>query len=606
MAGAAQSIGWILQVDDKISAVLDKISTKAVEVGKAIADSVKVDLTPAFEQVHTRFSDMGSEMQDGFAGTNQVLGDIRDTLTDMGGFMREFLSVETVETMIDMLRPLFAEVKDVIAQAKPVIQEAKEAVVAAGGVFGKGALARFNQWILNVGFTLKTLEVLVWRPIKWVIGLPFRMASGLLKTVFKLLRIGPVVVKGVTATITAATGGLLKILSIGLKATGIMLIVDLLSKGVGAVLGPFGKMISDIMSALQFALQPLFMRFRFLVLPFLQVMFPIFVDLIEYIWKEYIGPFVMVSIPVIQKFVQWLIKVGKTFFDDPSKGWETLKDDLLGFWNKDLKPIFLSFMDWVVDTVYPKMGEWVEQVWVWVKKKAPIWWHRWEIWVTSTLYPAMGEWVSEVWEWVKKKAPRWWYNWEQWVKNSLYPAMGVAIDKIWQMVKDGASSAATWIAEKTGLSSLVGGTALIGGHGGKFTKVEIRDLIKGSIVGSAAGRLKQRPNLAEAGKFQHGGLIEGTPEGQFAVVGEGGTTEGIIPFGQDIPREDAIRMMQAAAMAASMAGGGGAAAGGNQGATGVFAAMLEHLAIIAENTESSDWMNDPDFDASKRRGPWQT
>ena len=90
MAGAAQAIGWILQVDDQVSGVLDNVATKAVQMGQAIAESVRVRLTPSFEKMSNKFSEM----------TDQV-GDL--------------FSIEAIETVVDMLRPLFVDLQETIA-----------------------------------------------------------------------------------------------------------------------------------------------------------------------------------------------------------------------------------------------------------------------------------------------------------------------------------------------------------------------------------------------------------------------------------------------------------------------------------------------------------
>lgn len=554
MAGAAQAIGWILQVDDQVSSVLDNLATKAVKTGKALSSSL--------------------------------------------------FSINAMETLVDMLKPMFVDLQDTISNLKPVVTEVQTTASDLDSIFGGGRFfgpmnKLFFQWGIFITGWRKVIG-----GIKWFVGIPLRLIQSV----------------------------------VGLFSS-------ILSPITTIIRSSFFKLFQDILGAIDFALKPVFMQLRILIIPFIAVFMPMLTRLVVGLMNKYVIPFVVKHLPDIQKGFQKVFKYVTTAFKDPGKAWKMFSDDIAGFWDKTLKPSIKSFWGWFKTDGLKKLDDWGNDIVKWaaktampaVEKEINSWFGTGQegegegsvvgdimstLWkLTKSLAKIVGGMLAPVgtaiitfgkntwnqfgdWLLVKVTDFGFWFR-DQW--RAAWKWIKTEVEALWTMVGDEAvkilpEGAATLLGlKKAKAGSVMGQSSVaIARHAAKLLKKERA----GNISPSDAAQLRNLREMDVPG-LQRGGLVMGSPQGQLAIVGEKGTTEGVIPFGKDVPEADAVRMMQSAVMAASMAKGGAAAAGGGD-AVSVLKDIENTLLLIADNTEDRSWMNDPDFQQSKSRKPWQT
>jgi len=582
VAGAAQAIGWILQVDDQVSGVLDNVATKAVQMGQAIAKSVRVRLTPSFEKMSNKFSEM----------TDQV-GDL--------------FSIEAIETVVDMLRPLFVDLQETIAKLRPVVQEVQEATEEAS-LWGGRLMGPINRFFFRWGLFIAGWKKII-GGIRWFVGIPLRLLKGVLGTITSLL-------SPITTIIKA----------------------------------PFFKLFQDLMDAIDFALKPIFMQMRILLIPFIVVFMPMLTRLVTGLMRNYVLPFVIEWLPKITKGFEtiWIALFGRK--EEAKTAWEDIKTWAATSWDSFKGKIGAGW-DWFKTTGMTQLETWADSVLYWAEREAmptvaktvsgwfsgdtagaPAGGIMGEIFSVigrlflvfvkgvGALLAPLGVAIMEfakgitpvIGNWVRDKIA----DFGVWIRDTAWP-QGSAwllrkISELWKAVGDEAvkilpEGAATLLGFKKAESGSVGGLTSSAAGRMKLVKQAMRLRKKekaGTLDPFERNMLRSMRGMDIPG-LQHGGVITGTPEGRLAVIGEGGTTEGVIPFGKDVPHSEAVRMMQSAVTAAAMAKGGAPSAGGGD-AVSVLKAIENTLLLIADNTEDQSWMNDPDFDQSKSRKPWQT
>jgi hypothetical protein len=456
------------------------------------------------------------------------------------------------------------------------------------GVFKAiSTVARFM--VKTISFALRTLAKVTWGIVKGV----FKLTLGILKTAFK-------VVVSVIGMLGKIALGVVKI-----ALSPIYLLAKFITTVLKKALGSIGEMIMEVVNALLFALEPLFMAFRLMIIPFVYLMLPIILKaavklvlfLIEgakWLWSKYLkdvfnGPggswakwwwlmkqgwdMIWESLQIVWKWITNK-QMWANFWSSLQKGWAMLWSSMQTVWGWITKPEERA-------KLWESLKAGVSSLWDWIKDKSVAWWNDLtalvKLWWSADGKPMadiIWAWATEKWAWIKEKVLAGWARVKEgslWLLNKIRALIGGVLMGIGRAIFDFSVSAAAALGAVAGTGAQPG----IAKGAGKIT--------------SFAHSLKQPVAFAEGGEVRGPTL---------AVLGEAGS-ELVIPVGTGVPARGI----------GGEAGGEVAPLGEGGGIADRFLKLVtdirDLLSDMAGSKSDSEWVNDPDFDGEQHQGFWE-
>jgi hypothetical protein len=699
--GAAQSIGWILTVDDtdlntKLSSINTNVSNIKDAFGATLQDAIK-PLVSMLEDIR----DLGEEVVKGTEtlADPDVWKDIAEQVGDIG------TSTEKINDAV-----------------KDAFKESKKAGLTESNMrkFGE-SMGKKSKWLKQFVIDFVNAIVDIAKIVKFIVGLTrdfvlilYGVTSFLYKTfgpilkgfvkgawafikmfdrvlselVFGFVKLS---IKGVRAVLngvvnfaTAATTDLLKNLALlAKKAIGVTfklltgmvktsfsmaasLIVNLsklaakaittafgpvfwvanfLTSGIRKLLGPVFDIVNDFFGAIMFALEPLFMAFRLMIIPFVHMLLPIILDAVVK------GMFILVEGAawlwdnVLSTAFDWFLGTGKfrswsSWWGDMVAGWKSIWEGsglkalwqyisdgrgISGWWANMLGGWKIIWKDWGLEAFFgwfsdPKgIGKWwaqfkegwliiwdglgLQDLWNEISSGNGIkgWWENMKAGWT-VLWDKMG--IGRLWTWLSdgKGIKGWWANmlggWEvlkehiatglRWLANILITPVNW-INKVFATIISLAGKALAKMGES--LAYIPGMGPGESRKGGALSPAE--KVAKAGYTLQGFGAAAAQPI-----SFAAGGEVR---KPTLAVLGDAGS-ELVIPVG--------------GAAASSVATEGDAGVGGaveRFGGTNIadtvialLTSIRDNLDMIAGNTMESSWINDPDFDGEQHKSFWES
>lgn len=603
MAGAAQTIGWILtvdssDVDDKLGAINTSVASMQESFSATVTDAIKPAVT--------------------------ALEDLRNYAEEIKLHAEEFIDTDNwdrITDAVDGLKTNTVEMKDAVTE---VMAKSKETGVGTNSWWDKiTGVVKFLTGFFGTVFIT---------PVKFILGTVMKVfdfgfkffgtlffAVGALKTViypiFRLVRfldktISTIVFGTLKGAIKLATGMIVrmgKLLSKTLTAAlgPVFTLAKWISVGLKRALGPVFQIFNEVMDTLFLALEPIFMAFRIMIIPFVYILFPIFVQLAIWLLEQIMDAFKWLWDNGLKDVWAWLTDVDawKDWWRQMKVGWNII-------WEGGLKDVWAWLTDW------DGWARW------WGEMKAD-WTELWETLGLKALWEFIssgdgikGWWRNTVegWEILKGAMVGAW-NW--WVESvhSVWNWLSGAVSGGWQFIKDGWN----WISESMStVFKKIGEWVMYPIKGIQWLLYKILYTAGGIIADigestsahavlgkkTARGLASMGWKLRDMGAKLYPGEAEALAEGglvnqpTLAVVGEAGP-ELVIPLRRATVPE---------AGPATVTPLTDAGPGGGDVVNDFFSLVTnirDILAEIADNTVDSSWVHDPDFNGQCARSSWE-
>lgn len=589
MAGAVETIGWILTIDDSdFNDKLDGIRT-AID---GMKDSFSEMSSDSVASMGNQFQDMDTDMEEmGTSATKfgKILGAALSSAT--GGLNY------VLEAVITVLKPF-------LDAAMAVID-----VLTAGLMKIVGVVVKVLQPFLNMFNDFFKMLQMAFEPVFMV----FRMV--LVPLMYNFM---PLITKTVAEV-------MIWILD------GVMTVIDVFLKWYNGGWGAFWKDLQGLGKDIWAKVKVYALKFwNWLSTDGLNML----INALKGFFKWYTTKWIPMLMKAAWGFVKWLITKGLP------KLWEKV----------------LSFVGWFADEFWPKLKLKLADYVAWVVEDGiPQIWDKilsFTGWFADTGWPAIKESITDAIEWVIDTAPRVWKSWSDWWMNTAQPAIGKGLLWFWDKLKYGFSATWEWIKESMNTAIEFLG---LGNIGEKLSgiwktildlvKVPVRivkNVINNNIIGTLNKLINELnkaldyvPGLGaktlnfNIPKLAEGGVIS---RPTLALVGEAGP-EAVVPLPaksvSDAEAKDWAGMLGGVLQGSAIPLSGGATSGGAgktvqafaQAITEIKAVLLdirnhvgltgqnssavrniqELLSSIVENTDASEWVNDPDFQIQNDR-----
>ncbi len=580
MAGAAQTIGWLLTIDDS-------------------------DFVTKIEAIKTHVQDIKDDVED---ADTTILGGIADRLGSLGT-----VAQTAVNTGIDVAAGGIGFIEDRLSSLGTVAQTAVNTGidVAAGGIgFIEDRLSSLGtvaQTAVNTGIDAAA------GGIGFVTGVIGGAISG----------ITGMVVKGAKIAWSAITGGL-------------SLIKDL----VWMILGPVYRMLEGaLFGAVRAIMEPILMVFKMAIAPFVYFMMPVIqrwaVQLLLWVLKAVKG-----GIDWIRDNWDDIAEYAKIFKDTLVGMWTDVSEGSKKFYDKSEKfftneNMFSSGFNDALKSMgvdsnafWKSILGWIDDVWELFTGDGENGWGSIRE-IADQTWKAIKQYAADFWELIKKgwnsvvKKFTEWYDggfaaiWDdlKWLSGGIWDSIKSAAGKAIKFLSDGFNNflglfnvdtdalwAAIWAPMDAAFTETKG-----------FINRNVIDLVN-KMTGynlPIIGSMRKAVGIGKIPRLAEGGVVT---QPTLAWVGEGGNPEAVVPLpgGSNMSNSAAEEwgrylsaMMQTLARP-SKAGGADSAAppfdiSVFEKMFGALNEMRDALMQIVENTEDDSWATDPDFNGQLNR-----
>jgi hypothetical protein len=310
MAGSAQSIGWVLTIDDSdFMSKLSGIVTRVAALKEGFSDVAKDELKP-LSNVMVGIKETLEEIKIGIENLLDV-----NTWREIGKTLRE--SQPSLEAARDTAQAVSSSAfSSGIRGSRDWLATLRDLAIAVPGIFGA------IRFVFRVIFSPITI-------VRRILGLAAWLVTGAIRLVTGAIQIALRIAVAAARVLFGIISGLVRV-ALSPVFFVINFIQNILGKVVGSVFGVF----RDAFKALMFIFEPFIMAFRITIVPFFVVLLPFIiaavadlfekmVDWFEWFWVGKDGQF------GLRNVLEWITGTGK--YRSWAEWWKEFSDNWKGF-----------------------------------------------------------------------------------------------------------------------------------------------------------------------------------------------------------------------------------------------------------------------------------